>query len=166
MIIHNKDRLYLAESPWLFRLVGPESDVTDFSWSLDNSKVVVRALRGRKMASALGTFDEIAAALQFPYYFGENWGAFEECINDLSWLPGGGYVLFVMDFATVLAIESPDQLLVFLNILERTGQAWSKPIALGEAWDRPSKPFHVVLHASNADSDARLASIGLSIPSL
>jgi hypothetical protein len=29
---------------------------------------------------------EFAASFQFPYYFGENWPAFDECINDLSWL--------------------------------------------------------------------------------
>src|SRR4051794_5039285 len=35
----------------------------------------------------------MARALSFPDYFGENWDAFNECINDLSWLSVQGYVL-------------------------------------------------------------------------
>ena len=36
-----------------------------------------------------------ADKLQFPGYFGWNWDAFEECLNDLSWLPAGKGVAIV-----------------------------------------------------------------------
>ena len=36
-----------------------------------------------------------AEALHFPRYFGENWDAFEECVNDLAWAPAEGYVILV-----------------------------------------------------------------------
>lgn len=40
------------------------------------------------------TFLEKAArTLEFPGYFGHNWDAFEECVNDLSWAPASGYIL-------------------------------------------------------------------------
>lgn len=42
-----------------------------------DSGLVVRTVRGRKMRSRQGLFDEFAAALQFPLYFGENADAFD-----------------------------------------------------------------------------------------
>ena len=31
-------------------------------------------------------FREISSGMRFPYYFGWNWDAFDECITDLEWL--------------------------------------------------------------------------------
>lgn len=33
-----------------------------------------------------GVLDEFCAALQFPWYFGHNRDAFDECIRELDWL--------------------------------------------------------------------------------
>jgi len=35
----------------------------------------------------------LARGLRFPDYFGMNWDALDECINDLSWPPPGQVVL-------------------------------------------------------------------------
>jgi Barstar (barnase inhibitor) len=49
-------------------------------------------------------FDEMAAALQFPYYFGENWPAFAECLADMEWLPlAVGIVVLIYDTTEVLS---------------------------------------------------------------
>jgi len=37
--------------------------------------LAVRLVRGHKSRAVDGLFDEFAAALQFPYYFGANWAA-------------------------------------------------------------------------------------------
>lgn len=37
--------------------------------------------------------DSIAAALEFPDYFGRNLDALYDCLTDLSWLPGGEHVV-------------------------------------------------------------------------
>ena len=37
----------------------------------------------------------IAQALDFPEWFGRNWDALADCLDDLSWLPAPGYVLLL-----------------------------------------------------------------------
>lgn len=50
-------------------------------------------------ASGIGSkealLDAVASALDFPDYFGSNWDALDECLRDLSWLPGNHHVLVV-----------------------------------------------------------------------
>jgi hypothetical protein len=43
----------------------------------------------------------IADALEFPWWFGQNWDALADCLGDLEWLPAEGYVLL---------LDDPDQL--------------------------------------------------------
>jgi hypothetical protein len=90
-------------------------------------------------------YDEFAAALQFPYYFGNNANAFDECLADMSWLRGSIYVLTILDSAELLGGE-PSELQPFLDAFERISVEWSKPIEKGESWDRPAVPFHFVFH--------------------
>src|ERR1051326_1670912 len=59
----------------------------------EKTAIVMRRIRGHKAKTTAALFDEMAAALQFPSYFGENWNALDECLNDLEWLPGDAYVL-------------------------------------------------------------------------
>lgn len=35
---------------------------------------------------------ELAAALQFPLYFGKNWNALRACLQDLAWLKAQAYL--------------------------------------------------------------------------
>ncbi|MBO0856706.1 MAG: barstar family protein [Nocardia sp.] len=71
---------------------------------------VVRELRGAKMRTTDGLFDEFAAAFQFPYYFGDNRDAFDECLRDLDEFVGQapGYVAVVRDSDQLLAGQGED----------------------------------------------------------
>lgn len=61
-------------------------------------------------------------ALRFPAWAGRNWDAFEELVNDLSWLPPAqGYLLF-FERASRLARKEPETLSVALDILEMAAQ--------------------------------------------
>jgi hypothetical protein len=123
-----------------------------------------RAVRGRKMRTLAGLFDEFAATLQFPLYFGENKDAFDECIAEMDALPAGaGYVVVITDY--VVVITEPDQVLAdaavgdlawLVDSLANAAEAWARPIDLGESWDRPAVPFHVVL-AGESDVVGRAA---------
>jgi hypothetical protein len=115
--------------------------------------LTVRVVRGRKMRTVDRLFDEFAAALQFPDYFGENWPAFNECLADMDWLAmNNGVAIAVLQPGEVLA-DSPVELEVLVRAITDAAETYAEPISLGEWWDRPAVPFHVVLHAGPGESD-------------
>ncbi len=110
------------------------------------SGLTVRVVRGRKTRTLSGLFDEFAAAFQFPLYFGENKDAFNECVADLAGLPAGaGFVVVIVDPDQVLIDAESEALGWLLRSLESATAAWGQSVELGEWWDRPAVPFHVVL---------------------
>ncbi|WP_273544069.1 barstar family protein [Cellulomonas fulva] len=121
---------------------------TEESWGWREAGLTVRHVRGRKMRTVGGLFDEVSAALQFPYYFGENWPAFDECLADMDWLPlQVGIVVTVLDAVEVLSDEPSAELGTLARTIAHASETYAEPIASGEWWDRPALPFHVVLQA-------------------
>ena len=119
-------RLFRPSPPYLHLMIATPGEAWDAAWSLQrtpNSRAIVRVLRGSKARTADRLFDEFAAALQFPHYFGENWNALDECLNDLEWLPGDSYTLFFTHSRHVLDEESPGQLSLLMQILEGAADA-------------------------------------------
>lgn len=78
---------------------------------------------------------QIAAGLDFPDWFGQNWDALEDCLTDLSWRNAAGHVL---------VFEEPqpgDDLGVLIDVLQ----------SVAEYWARRGKPFFAVfIDASRA----------------
>lgn len=119
-----------------------------------SSGLTVRTVRGRKMRTEAGLFDEFAAALQFPLYFGENRNAFNDCITDLPALPAGeGYVVVITEPDQVLSDEQTEAISWLARSLKFAAEGWAKPIDLGEWWDRPPIPFHLVLAGDRSSLD-------------
>lgn len=87
---------------------------------------VVRELRGSRMRTLAGVFDEFAPAFQFPYYFGQNKDAFDECLRDLDEFvgPAPGYVAVVRDSAQLLAERSAERDW-FVSAMTDCAQYWS-----------------------------------------
>lgn len=79
----------------------------------------VRHVRGRRMPTVAALFDEFAAALQFPYYFGRNKDAFDECFGEIADTVGAGPVVLVLDADTLLN-EQPTELSWFVEAVGRT----------------------------------------------
>jgi hypothetical protein len=72
-----------------------------------------------------GIFDEFAAAFQFPYYFGENKDAFDECLRDLDDFVGSatGYVAVIRDSAHLLA-DQPEEREWFAEAISDSAEYW------------------------------------------
>ncbi|MEA3191823.1 MAG: hypothetical protein QOD26_156, partial [Betaproteobacteria bacterium] len=103
------------------------------------------ALRGSALDAA--TIDlqggdalrSISQALHFPAWFGGNWDALEDCLGDLSWRQGEGYVLVLQNWQAL----SSDDLGVLIDVLRASADSWSGR----------GKPFFAVL----IDPQAKLA---------
>jgi len=76
----------------------------------------VRHVRGRRMLTVAALFDEFAAALQFPYYFGRNKDAFDECFGELADTVGVDPVVLVLDADTLLNAQ-PTELAWFAEAM-------------------------------------------------
>ncbi|MBR1086885.1 barstar family protein [Bradyrhizobium manausense] len=98
-MVRHKEALTLVEMS--------DSDFCEYGWKLarDDPATSVRFVRGRKMRTLAGVFDEFSAACQFPYYFGENYAALAECLGDLDWLNSSRFVLMISGFSELLAEE-------------------------------------------------------------
>ena len=116
-------------------------------------RAVVRMLRGKNMTSSSALFNECAAALQFPCYFGNNWNAFDECIADLEWLPGDRYLIAIVDGRSVLR-DQPDELEVFFRLLRSVAQEWRETRGIR---------FEVLMHCTVDEVDAVRQAFGAPI---
>jgi len=81
----------------------------------------------------LELFAVVAAAMQFPDYFGNNWDALDECLGDMDWLPADGYLLVLRDAAKGWS-QNPYLLGSFVT-------SW---LEAAEYWTENRTPFHLV----------------------
>ena len=128
----------------IFRLEQPVGD----------ELTIVRVIQGRRCETPQSLFQEWAAALQFPYYFGHNWDAFDECITDLEWLPGSCYTFFVTQLDLVLP-QYPNDFKAFIEIMHDAHDEWKTPNRYH--MNEPTANFTVVFHAEADKSDEALA---------
>jgi hypothetical protein len=114
---------------WATLAKGPEKGLDDFQ-AISPMDVDARIVRGQHCHSFADLGREWAAALQFPWYFGHNWDAFDECINDLEWFRCDRVAVLISRVEEVL-IDEPDDfagiLLPVLQSAERTPGAPRKP---------------------------------------
>jgi hypothetical protein len=139
--------------PWLHLLSATPAEATDALWELEQSsptRAAIRFVRGRKARTPASFFDEAAAALQFPYYFGDNWDAFHDCLTDLEWLRASAVVLALLDGGHVLE-ASPVDASKFARVLETAVHYWNHP-----GGPEAGRSFHVVFQAAPAEEAATL----------
>ena len=132
--------LLQADAPFVHVLPGTPEQAYALTERLSSNimlKVAARTLRGSKMTCAEKVFDEFAAALQFPPYFGYNFDALFDCLTDLAWIPADAYILVVWD-AEVLWRKDPTAFEMTLRTLRDAAASWA-----GDA-----VPFHTVVQCA------------------
>jgi RNAse (barnase) inhibitor barstar len=133
----------LSEPPWIIR-----ADLADehTKAAVDEAgQVGVVVVVDGVTARTLDTFfSAVSTTLNFPDYFGRNWEALKDCLTDLDWLPGDSYLLIFRNADQLFADELIERT-TFLRIMNIIAEEWAVPVALGEWWDRPAIPFHVIL---------------------
>lgn len=153
----------------LFKLGKPAFYITPLSASqfsilyrhLTSRKkeAAIRIIRGKKSKTRFDFYNEIAAALQFPYYFGENGNALHDCINDLEWLRADAYLLMVDDAHLFLRDSSAYTVRDFMNIFSDANIEWLTP----NKWcprNRQPTPFHLLFRCDESDIPAFLQRLG------
>jgi RNAse (barnase) inhibitor barstar len=89
----------------------------------------------KRLAGKAGFLGRAARALKFPDWFGKNWDALNDCLTDLSWLNGRGWVI-IFENSKDLAARKPQ---VFHSAVEVFQAA-------NDYWRQTGKPFWVLFH--------------------
>lgn len=73
--------------------------------------------------------DELMRRLRFswqlPADFGDNWDALSDCVRDLAWLQGEGYLL-LFDHADELRDANEEDFDILLDILDEAAEEWQE----------------------------------------
>lgn len=125
-----EDLLFNFDGPPLSVLVATPFEVANhlMAWTPAHPEWDVLRVRATKSHDDDQFFDELAAALQFPYYFGQNWDAVWDCITDLNWLKGSSF-LVVFDSAEILLSRSDRGFALLLKILADAHGVWHRETA-------------------------------------
>jgi RNAse (barnase) inhibitor barstar len=94
-------------------------------------------------------FKTFAEALHFPDYFGYNWDAFDECINDLSWIKADAYILILKNIKLLNIGYSDTKIL--LDTLKDSANEWMNGRTYNPSFPTPPTPFHIVFYDENKD---------------
>lgn len=82
----------------------------------------IRRIMGRRIADKPAFLAESARSLHFPKYFGHNWDAFEESLNDLAY-DTAERTLVLFDHAGRFAAAEPEEFATALDILRTAVEA-------------------------------------------
>lgn len=117
----------MVQRATLLRTIGPLSEWSDKMIpeikhsSLSKGEVYTRIyeaslsgayvsyLRGTRCDNEDSFFKEISASFQFPFYYGENWPATDECLCDLEWLNASKIHIMVDDFSQMFSAQASIQ---------------------------------------------------------
>ena len=96
-------------------------------------------LRGKRCKTEDDFLIEVSASFQFPYYYGENWAAFDECIQDLEWIKFSRIFVLFDDFSQSFRDQKKNQTI----LQDRVIDYWTRAI---EYWESEGKSIEIWLN--------------------
>ncbi|MEO8742133.1 MAG: barstar family protein [Lysobacteraceae bacterium] len=102
-----------------------DDDLGVLEASARNTDLVVRRIDLHGCINKDDLLQRIAAALAFPPGFGNNWDALSDCVRDLGWLPGQGYVLLFGHLGN-LRDASEDDFDTLLDVFDEAAETWAE----------------------------------------
>ena len=100
-----------------FSTSGDEAEIQSLIPAMSAAGLKVSVIRGEQARTLPDFMTSAAAALGFPDYFGKNWNAFDECIDNLAWLPQRRYLLVFLDADALLADAGQEDRQLLLQVL-------------------------------------------------
>ena len=82
-------------------------------------------IEGKNISRKEQLLNHAATVMHFPAHFGDNWDALEECLTDLEWIDGDGYVIYY-DHIDGLLSAHPDQFETLVEILRDSVKSWKE----------------------------------------
>jgi RNAse (barnase) inhibitor barstar len=83
-------------------------------------------LDGTGLRDKRALLDRCAVEFSLPSYFGHNWDALQDCLNDLSWVPSASGYLVVYDHWQDLADADPEVHRTLTDVFESAITHWKK----------------------------------------
>src|SRR5438477_6914733 len=83
------------------------------------------SLDGYKISDKKSFLEKIARAMKFPDYFGKNWDALNDCLTDMEWARGAGYIL-LYQFPDRFVKKNPDEWKVAVDIFNTAIEFWGE----------------------------------------
>lgn len=118
----------------------------------EGGAVALRWLRGSRMRTLGGFHDELAAALQFPPYYGANFDALRDMLSDLEWLESEGFLVLLLEADQALAEAPPEAWEAFAEVVREVAGTWA---------EMDDAAFKVVLVAEGEGLEALRARLAL-----
>jgi hypothetical protein len=100
-----------------------QAERSDYAAAAEAIGFVVAAIDFGGCSGKDDALARFARALRFPDWFGDNWDGLQDCLSDLSWLRGDGYLLVLDDVAHWRAADA-EGFGITLEILEQASNAW------------------------------------------
>ncbi len=81
-------------------------------------------LEGNKMQTRDDLFFEVSYKLKFPNYFGNNWNALDECLQDLEWIDDTKINIVIKDYGLILNLDHSDEKTIFMSCIKDADDYW------------------------------------------
>lgn len=88
-------------------------------YRLEAPSALLPTLDGRVASGKEAFLEALGRALECPDYYGDNWDALEECLNDMSWREGA--IALQIEHANALG---PEMLSTLMDIFTEAAQSW------------------------------------------